>query len=196
MRGERQQDTAGVADSPGGVHTHCRMRLTLIRKELQGDIALVRSINEAAFERSAEADIVDALRERCGECLSLVSLSGDELVGHILFSPVEAGSGTGRVKGMGLAPMAVHPAHQRQGFGSALVKKGLELLQQAGYPFVVVLGHPEYYPRFGFEKASAYGLTCEISGVPDEAFMIALFDENVTAALSGTVKFRPELSGS
>jgi putative acetyltransferase len=173
------------------------MRMTLIRKERTSDAAAIREINEAAFGGSEEADIVDTLRENCEDYFSLVALSDDELVGHILFSPVLLEPREQpQLKGMGLGPMAVRPEYQRQGFGSRMVEKGLELLEQGGCPFIVVLGHPEYYPRFGFERASAHGIAPEFPDVPDEAFMIKHFATNVTRLDPGTATYRREFSAA
>ena len=140
-----------------------------IRRERPADIAAIRAVNEAAFEESAEADIVDALRDACPDLLSLVAETDGEIVGHILFSPVTIEDGPQSRQGMGLAPMAVTPNHQRQGIGSKLVEAGLEILREQGRPFVIVLGHPEFYPRFGFVPASRHGLRCQWEGVPDVA---------------------------
>jgi putative acetyltransferase len=98
------------------------------------------------------------------------------------------------IKGMGLAPMAVLPQYQRQGFGGRLVEKGVALLAEAGCPFVVVLGHPEYYPRFGFERASTYGVRCDFAHVPDEAFMIKVLHRRLHDAAPGVVSYRPEFT--
>jgi len=94
---------------------------------------------------------------------------------------------------MGLAPMAVLPDHQREGIGSELVRTGIERLRNVGCPFVIVLGHPEYYPRFGFEVASHHGIRGEWD-VPDEAFMILVLDESEMQGVSGLVKYRPEFA--
>lgn len=168
----------------------------VLHEERPGDEPAVRSLNRQAFEADTEADIVDRLRATCPERLSLVALRGDALIGHILFTPVTARAGERLVTGMGLAPMAVLPRFQRTGVGSALVRRGLEQIEAAGYPFVVVLGHPSYYPRFGFERASTYGLACTYEGVPDEAFMIRVFDAEAVAALSGPVRYRPEFDAA
>ena len=165
-----------------------------IREEQPGDAAAIREVNRQAFETDLEADLVDLLRERCLERLSLVARIDGAIVGHILFTPAVARVGEEQLKGMGLAPMAVRPAHQRQGVGTALVRRGMDLLSDAGCPFVIVLGHPEYYPRFGFERASDHGLRSEFEGVPDDAFMIAVLDEDVMQGAAGVVTYRPEFS--
>jgi putative acetyltransferase len=163
-----------------------------IRKEEPGDVAAVRRVNELAFGQPQEAAIVDRIRQRCDDVLSLVALDGDEVVGHILFSPATIEGPEGPVGGMGLAPMAVLPQRQRQGIGSALVKDGLKRLTADGCPFVVVLGHAGYYPRFGFEPASRKALQCQWDGIPDEAFMVAMLDHKVMTGVSGVIRYRPE----
>lgn len=162
-----------------------------IRVERSADRQAVRALNEAAFGQPAEADIVDRLRERCAGLLSLVA-EDESIVGHILFSPVEIDADGGCPGGMGLAPMAVLPARQSEGIGSALVRAGLGMLRERGCPYVVVLGHPEYYPRFGFERASAHGLRCSWDGVPDEAFMVQVFDRRSLPVRGGVVRYREE----
>ncbi len=163
-----------------------------IREEAPGDVSVIRRINEQAFGCSEEADVVDTLRESCEGLLSLVAERDGEIVGHILFSPVTIEAERGVVHGMGLAPMAVFPKYQRQGIGSALVRHGLALVRERGSPFVIVLGHPEYYPRFGFERASKHGITSQWDDIPDDAFMIRVFDESVMAGVSGVARYRDE----
>jgi putative acetyltransferase len=165
-----------------------------IRPEHPRDAAGVRYVNERAFGQPLEANLVEKLRERCHEALSLVADEGDRVVGHIMFTPVVVEDGTRRTVGMGLAPMAVVPERQRQGIGSQLVRRGLEILRERECPFVIVVGHPEYYPRFGFESAAKHGLRCQWAGVPDEAFMALILDATATAGLSGLVTYRPEFS--
>lgn len=167
-----------------------------IREETPGDVSVIRRINEQAFGCSEEADVVDTLRESCDGLLSLVAEWGGQIVGHILFSPVTITAERGIVHGMGLAPMAVFPRYQRRGIGSALVRHGLALLLERGCPFVIVLGHPEYYPRFGFERASQYGITSQWDDVPDDAFMIRVFDESVMAGVSGVARYRDEFDAA
>jgi putative acetyltransferase len=116
----------------------------------------------------------------------------DVVVGHILFTPVVIESGGRGITGMGLAPMATLPDRQRRGLGSALVRRGLQILRERGCPFVVVLGHPEYYPRFGFDRASKHRLTSQWAVVPDSAFMVSILKESVMAGVSGVARYRDE----
>ena len=164
-----------------------------VRRERPADIAAVRRVNLAAFEGPAEAEIVDRVRRAGGAQLSLVAEVGGELVGHILFSEVTVGEGDG-ARGMGLAPMAVLPDHQNRGVGSALVRAGLERLRAGGCPFVVVLGHPAYYPRFGFAPASRRGVACDYEGVPDDAFLILELAAGGLDGVSGTARYRREFA--
>jgi putative acetyltransferase len=164
-----------------------------IRPERSQDAFRVRHVNEQAFGQPLEADLVEKLRQRCIDSLSLVA-EDDAVVGHILFTPVVVESARRRVLGMGLAPMAVLPDRQRQGIGSQLVRRGLDILRERGCPFVVVVGHPEYYPRFGFEPASAHGLASQWEGVPDAAFMVLVLDVDAMAGVSGVAKYREEFN--
>jgi len=168
--------------------------MVLIRIEKKEDILQVRKVNEQAFGALEEANIVDALRQDCPGSLSLVAEDENRVVGHILFSPVVVDSSGRKIEGMGLAPMAVLPGKQRLGIGSRLVKRGLEILREQDCPFVIVLGHPEYYPRFGFEPASKRGLSCQWDGVPDEAFMIIVMDHASLEGVSGVARYREEFN--
>ena len=93
---------------------------------------------------------------------------------------------------MGLAPLAVLPDYQNRGIGGKLIRTGLSEIEQHGWPFVIVIGHPGYYPRFGFETASKYGIRCEYAAVPDEAFMIIVFDPGVLPLEGAVAHYRPE----
>lgn len=168
--------------------------MTTIRPEQAGDRDAIRQLNLDAFGGDAEADIVDALRDNCRELLSLVAEENGEVVGHILFSPLIIEIPGGTRHGMGLAPMAVLPTLQNRGIGSQLVERGLKELRRRGVPFVIVLGHPGYYPRFGFVPASRHGIRCQWQGVPDEAFMVLLLDESPGGSLAGTACYREEFS--
>ncbi len=163
-----------------------------IREERPADLASVRAVNEAAFEGPVEARVVDMIRSACPAAVSLVAEDDGQVVGHILFSPAVISGPDGTVEGMGLAPIAVLPKRQRQGIGTMLVRAGLDILREQGCPFVIVLGHPEFYPRFGFRPASASGLSCQWDGVPDDAFMLLAFDERQLAGVSGVARYRDE----
>jgi putative acetyltransferase len=157
-------------------------------------------VNESAFGTPAEANLVDALREQARPIVSLVgegTSAGDGadngiIVGHIMFSPVSL-PGHPALRMMGLAPMAVAPAHQRNGIGSALVRAGLEQCRQLGFGAVVVLGHPAYYPRFGFAPSTRFGIGCEYE-VPEEVFMVVELDAGVLRGACGEVKYHPAFS--
>jgi putative acetyltransferase len=165
--------------------------MLIIRDETRRDIGQVRMIHIEAFAQTDEANLVDALRTSCEDAVSLVAELDGRVVGHILFSPATVEAAGRTVQGMGLAPMAVLPEHQRDGIGARLVEEGMARLERAGCPFVIVLGHPGYYPRFGFERASAHGIECQWQ-VPDEAFMIRILDREAMAGAAGVARYRPE----
>ena len=166
------------------------MVMIKIRKEESKDREAVHHLNLIAFDHGPEADLVDQLRASCEEYLSFVAVGDGSVIGHILFTPASVEDCS--AVGMGLAPMSVLPSQQRKGIGSRLVRYGLEFLRNAGCPFVVVLGHPEYYPRFGFERASKYQLRSQWDGVPDDAFMIVVFDSGVLPTTGGIASYRDE----
>ena len=167
--------------------------MIVVRAEAPGDFPAIRRVNESAFEQPNEAILVDALRRAAGTYLSLVSEKDGRVVGHILFTEVRVNSGAGSWDVLGLAPMAVLAEYQRQGIGSHLVRSGLEACSRQGHTVVVVLGHPSYYPRFGFVPAAAKGLRCEYP-VPDEVFMVTELMPGALAGRSGLVKYRPEFA--
>ncbi|MGE3298106.1 MAG: GNAT family N-acetyltransferase [Porticoccaceae bacterium] len=164
----------------------------LIRAEEQRDWAAVHAVNVSAFETPAEATLVDALREQAQPLVSLVAEDNGAIVGHIMFSPVSL-SGHPALRIIGLAPMAVTPEHQRKGIGSALVRAGLEQCKQLGFGAVVVLGHPAYYPRFGFVPSARFGVDCEYE-VPEEVFMIVELQAGHLSGASGKVKYHAAFS--
>ncbi|MBD2102340.1 GNAT family N-acetyltransferase [Leptolyngbya sp. FACHB-261] len=164
-----------------------------IRTESSEDFDAIRQVNIAAFGRTNEADLVDELR-KTAPVLSFVAVEDEQVVGHILFSPVSVeGDCTPSCKLLGLAPIGVIPEFQNQGVGTQLVQHSLPECSRLGFSAVVVLGHPEYYPRFGFVPASRKGLTCEYE-VPDEAFMVVELQPEALQACSGRVKYRPEFA--
>ena len=163
-----------------------------IREENRDDYELVTYVNDQAFKQPEEGRIVEVLRESCRDTISLVAVSDNTLVGHIFFSPVTINHGEKQVFGMGLAPMAVLPDYQNRGIGSLLVKEGLRRIRSTDCPFIIVLGHEQYYPRFGFEPASKYGLKCQWDGVPDNAFMVLVLNKEALAGISGVASYRSE----
>lgn len=161
-----------------------------IRPETPEDLPGIHRVNELAFGQPAEANLVDALRDEARPFLSLVAIQDGQVAGHICFTPVTIESEDGSFTAMGLAPMAVLPDLQSQGIGSDLVRRGLEECRRMGHDVVVVLGHPEYYPRFGFLPASRKGLRSEYP-VPDEVFMVAELSPGALAGRTGLVKYHP-----
>lgn len=165
--------------------------MPIIRFEEPRDIAAIRKVVEEAFGQPAEADLVDALRRNGKAALSLVAEVNDRVVGHILFSPVTVETGDGELVGIGLAPLAVLPEFQNRGVGSALVEHGLERCREAGHRFAIVLGHPDYYPRFGFVPASRFGIKSKYD-TPDEHFMAMELREGALQNQAGMARYQPE----
>ncbi|MBT5072852.1 MAG: N-acetyltransferase [Kordiimonadaceae bacterium] len=159
-----------------------------IRFEEQKDINAVRDVHLDAFEGPGEAKLVDMLREKASPIVSLVAKNEGEVVGHIMFSPVMLGDYD--IKIMGLAPVTVLESEQNKGYGAALVNAGLEECKALGYQGVVLLGHAEYYPRFGFRTSTEYSITCEYD-VPSEYFMALELVEGAFDDVSGTIKYHP-----
>jgi len=162
-----------------------------LRGETPEDIPAIHHINTAAFGRPNAVDWVDALRQNNALTISLVVVQDGRLVGHIAFSPVTITSRTGTIAALGLAPMAVLPVYQRRGMGSQLVAAGLTACHNTPYGIVVVLGHPHYYPRFGFVPAKPLGIVWEHDAT-EEAFMVKEIQKGAFAHTRGVVKYRPE----
>ena len=165
--------------------------MLIIRPETPEDKASIRHVNKEAFGQEEEAGIIEKLRNRGVLTISLVAVQDDRTVGHIAFSPVKVESERSSFEAIALAPMAVLPAYQRKGIGSQLVRSGIKECQHLGHEIIVVLGHPNYYPRFGFVPAKPKGIKCEFE-VPDEAWMILELREGALAGRQGTVSFQPE----
>lgn len=166
-----------------------------VRNEEAKDIDQVREVLCAAFPTDAESKLVDALRANGKAILALVAVHDEQVLGHILFSPVSI-TPPGRAapsqaaKGIGLAPVAVHPDAQAQGIGSRLIREGLHRCVELRYDYCVVLGDPNYYQRFGFEKASQFGIQNEYGA--DEEFMLTRF--SVRGIAQGIVQYAPEFA--
>jgi putative acetyltransferase len=159
-----------------------------IRDEEVKDIEPIRRVVRAAFPSDAESKLVDALRANGKATISLVAVDGDDVLGHILFSPVTT-TPPSDAKRIGLAPVAVRPDVQSQGIGSKLIQEGLRVCRELGFDYCVVLGDPNYYGRFGFEKASPFGIRNEY-GV-DHEFMVMSFRES---GVTGLVQYVPEFA--
>jgi putative acetyltransferase len=158
----------------------------IIRAERDGDHAAIRVVNEAAFGGREEADLVEALREQRAVLLSLVAQIDGQIVAHVLFGRMWIDTATGSVPAVSLAPMAVLPAYQRQGVGSQLIRAGLDLVRGLGEQIIVVVGHPAYYPRFGFSSETAGGLEGPFSR---EAFMALELEPGSLQAVRGRVRY-------
>jgi putative acetyltransferase len=158
----------------------------LIRDEQPCDREQVRKVNEAAFGRSDEADLIDRLRVEGAVLLSLVAEVDGQIIGHILFSRMTVETAQRPVAAVSLAPMAVLPQHQGRKVGSQLVRRGLARLCDRGERIVIVLGHKQYYPRFGFSSEKARNLA---SPFPPEAFMALELSDGALAGIQGAVRY-------
>lgn len=187
------RDTVAIARRPSGSEDawyEWYVQLEL-REETPADVAAIHRLNASAFATDAEARLVDALRVNKALILSLVADAAGQIIGHIAFSPVVVESNGRELHGVGLAPMAVAPAHQRQGVGKKLIAEGLRRLRLAGHLLCVVVGHPDYYPRHGFVRASAHDLRWE-RPVPDDVFFVQELAPGGLEGVSGVVRYRPE----
>ncbi|NQV25984.1 MAG: N-acetyltransferase [Rhodopirellula sp.] len=170
-----------------------------IRLERPGDEAAIREVTSLAFESSefghnGEAGLVERLRAESAVSISLVAECANRIVGHILFSPATIERSSWRCEGLGLAPLSVLPEFQRQGIGSRLVTAGLEAATDRSNEFVIVLGNPDYYSRFGFTPASDSNVGCEFEGIPDEAFLIQWLGQTEPRNERGLAKYHPVFS--
>jgi putative acetyltransferase len=184
----------------------------LVRPELPADREGVLEVNRAAFGSDAEGRLVDALRAAGHVRLSLVAeeLSegvsprfasqaapmGDRplpgrIVGHVLFSALEIVDPAGTLPALALGPMAVAPARQRSGIGTQLIRRGLDDCRAAGHRIAIVVGHPEYYPRFGFSADLARPLASPYAG---DAWMALELTPGALAGVTGTVRYPAEWS--
>jgi putative acetyltransferase len=166
--------------------------MVLIGPEQSSDRDAIRHVHERAFKGSDEARLVEYLRDAGKAVISLVATCHEHVVGHILFSPVSIAINPRRIRGLGLAPIAVLPEYHRRGIGSQLVHRGLEESKEQGYDLVVVLGYHEYYSRFGFRRASVYGLRNEYQA--DENFRVLELRTGTLNTVSGLVKYSSEFN--
>ena len=167
-----------------------------LRPEEPEDIDGVRRVVEAAFGQPDEAQIVDRLRADGDLAMSHLADRKHEIIAHVAFSPAQVINEAGEAREvpgglLALAPMAVLPEYQKQKVGGGLLQSALIRLEREGVGAVVVLGHPEYYPRFGFTPASAFGLRCPFDA-PDDAFLLRVFRDDMRRdAFQGTVRWAP-----
>lgn len=161
-----------------------------IREEQEGEYQEIRQIIVAAFGGDTEANVVELLRGRNKAPVALVAVSDNKIVGHIMFSPVTITLAPQAFRAVGLAPLSVSPEFQRQGIGSILAHEGLKKCTVAGFEMAVVLGNPYYYSRFGFSRASLYGLGNEYD--TDEHFMAMELKDGALDKVRGTVRYSSE----
>jgi len=164
----------------------------LIRKEAKKDYNDIFYVNKLAFGQEEESRLVNKIRNGNNFIpdLSLVAETDGKIIGHILFSKIEI-SGSSKFNSLALAPMAVVPEFQRKGVGSKLIEAGISKAKEFNFESIIVLGHKDYYPRFGFQKASKWNIKCPFK-VPDEAFMAMELYENALNNKSGTIIYPPE----
>lgn len=166
-----------------------------IRTESERDYPQIKNIHDNAFGQENEGNLIEKLRKNKNyvNAISLVAETNDKLVGHILFFPIQIINNERSHESLALAPMAVLPAYQNKGIGSELVESGLELARNKGYKSVIVLGHRDYYPKFGFEMAKNWNIKGPFD-VPNENFMAIELVENGLNYVSGTVKYPDEFN--
>jgi putative acetyltransferase len=160
----------------------------IIRPETSADHAAIREVNGLAFNGEGEAKLVDALRDGGDARISLVAEEDGRIIGHILFSTLTIATPLREIEALSLAPMAVVPSHQRRGIGSSLVREGLLACREAGHRIVIVLGHPEFYPQFGFSAKLAEALRSPYSG---PAFMAVELVPDALKGIEGEVRYPP-----
>jgi putative acetyltransferase len=166
----------------------------IVRREKTEDIPFIFKVNIESFSTDAEANLVDMLREQALPLISCVAEDEGTIVGHILFTPVTLIDQNPSVSLAGLGPMAVLPAYRNKGVGTLLVEQGLEECRKEGFGAVVVLGHEDYYPRFGFVPSVAYGISSNYD-VPPEMFMIMELKKKALKGLQGIITYHQLFNG-
>jgi len=164
----------------------------IIRQEKKEDYKKIYEINKKAFNQNNESELINRIRASKNFIpeLSLVAENNGEIIGHILFSKMKI-IGEKEYETLSLAPIAVLPKYQNQGVGGKLIKEGLKRAEKLGFDSVIVVGHKDYYPKFGFEKASKWKIKCPFD-VPDEAFMGIELKPGSLRNKSGVVEFPKE----
>jgi len=165
------------------------MSRSVIRHETSDDIAGIRRVNEAAFNRTGEADLVDALRSDGALTISAVTTIDDEIVAHLAISPVTIEAVRGSFPAHGLGPVCVAPEYQKQGMGSALIRWSLEQCRQAGHHVIVLLGNSNYYSRFGFVSTSVHGIAGPFPVQLPGDFMVIELSPSALTGHTGVIKY-------
>ncbi len=162
----------------------------VIRQELPEDASAISEVLLQAFGQDGESRLVNALRDdgKIDPDLSLVAVHGDRIIGHILFCPITIVSGTVETAALALAPLGVHQDYQCRGIGAALIEEGLGECRRLGHSIVIVVGHPGYYPRFGFTSAKDARITAPFP-CPDEAFMALSLWPGALDGIGGMVRY-------
>jgi predicted N-acetyltransferase YhbS len=165
----------------------------LIRPEKTEDYPAIKKLNDLAFHQPDEGMLIEKLRLKPGFIaeLSLVAEYESRIVGHILFTPIQITNKDQIFKSLALAPMAVLPEFQKKGIGKELVMGGLNMAACLGFQSVIVLGHKDYYPKFGFRPASNWQISAPYE-VPDECFLALELSCCGLKGISGTVEYPPE----
>lgn len=163
-----------------------------IRPEKPADIPVITTIHQAAFQGEGEGRLVELLRKTGKAEISLVAEVSGQVIGHLLFSPVTIASADHRLRGLGLAPVGVLPAYQKQGAGTGMIQLGLKMANLRGYDTCVVLGDPAYYQRFGFQTAALFGLENEYGA--HEEFMALELRRGCLRGVAGVVQYAPEFN--
>ncbi|PEC37647.1 GNAT family N-acetyltransferase [Bacillus toyonensis] len=168
--------------------------MVTIRQEQKNDYRKTEEVVKEAFLNEEFSDKKEhELVKRIRECdafipeLSIVAVD-KEIVGHIMLSKITIEQGGTTVDSLALAPVSIAPSHQKKGIGGKLITAALEKAKELGYGSVVVLGHPEYYPKFGFERASQWNIKAPFE-VPDEVFMVMELRENTRQGVEGIVQY-------
>ena len=168
------------------------MKVT-IAPETEQEYELIKKVNDLAFNRINEGQLVEKLRNK--PCfireLSLVAKYKEEIIGYALFYPIKIKNDSGTCNSLSLGPVSVLPKYQNKGVGSKLIKTGLEIAGKLGFKAVIVIGHPRFYPRFGFEKASKWRIVSPYP-VPEEAFLAKELVANGLNACDGTIQYPKE----
>ncbi|MCK5566487.1 MAG: N-acetyltransferase [Actinomycetia bacterium] len=164
----------------------------LIRKEEEKDYKNIYEVNRLAFEQENESKLIEKIRVGSNFIpdLSLVADINNRIVGHILFSKIKI-IGNSIFETLALAPMAVLPELQKRGIGSNLINRGMEKAKELGFDSIIVLGHKDYYPRFGFKRASKWNIKCCFE-VPDEVFMAVELINGALKGKEGTIEYPDE----